>query len=229
MLVLGLLVSLLAVDTATAGLLGLGRRRWERRKAELHAQLSYQLENKLDHDLAQQMEAATAKLTAVAEERVQVEAEKLQQQVQQAITELRVEAAKLVADEAARLDQRIAENVEQLKQQTHEVVQAEAAKLKEQADQQLSALNAKYAETSQALQGTFDQEIAKLPGQISDQIDKAMAAWEAKQAQQQAPAAPQPQDTPGGQKSDISATQSAALPSKEVELTEETSGDEGGQ
>ena len=52
LLIIGVLLSLLAADTVNAGLFGFGRRRWEQRKAELRAELVYDLSHKLDQDLA---------------------------------------------------------------------------------------------------------------------------------------------------------------------------------
>lgn len=219
LLAVGVLLSLLAVDTVSAGLFGLGRRRWERRKSELRAELVYNLEHKLDQDLAREVETMTAELSAVAEAQVKSEAAKLEQQVQQALVQLREEASKIVANEAKRLDQEINKQVTNLQKQTEELVATQAAELKKQADQELTMLTVKFAEHSKALQGKFDQEVAQLPGRISQQIEKSLEQHEAKKTAAEAADAPQDDETPTDDKTKVSATPATALPSKEVELT----------
>ncbi len=226
----GVLLTLLAADTAGAGLFGFGRRRWERRKAELRAELVYDLENKLDQDLAREVDAITAQLTATAESQVKIEAEKLQQQVQQALVQLREEASKVVAAEAKRLDQEIDKQVAELKAQTQQLAKAEAAKLKKQADQEITALTAKLNKQSQTLRSTVAAEIAKLPAQINQQIEKSLKQFEAKKTSAGAPETPANQGKPNDPKNPgVSATQSEALPSKEVALAETAQGDTVGQ
>ncbi len=220
LIALGVLLSLLAVDTVSAGLFGFGQRRWERRKAELRSELVNDLENKLDSDLAREVEAVTAELSAVAEGQVKVEAEKLQKQVQEALVQLRQEASNLVAAEAKRLDQEINQQVAELAKQSQDLVTAEANKLKKQSDQEITALTAKFVEQSQVLQSTVEQEIAKVPERISQQIEKSLAEREAKKAAAEATDAANQGDAPDEKKTDVGATQPAALPSKEVELAE---------
>ena len=232
LLVIGSLLALLAVDTASAGLFGLGRRRWERRKAELRGELVSDLSYKMDQDLAREVDAIKAKLTETAQQQIQVEGEKLQQQVDQALAQLRDEAAKTVAAEVQRLDKKIDDQVEQLKQQAQATVQAESKKLKDQTDKQIDQLNAKFAEQSQALKSTVEQEIAKLPTLLSQQVAKVLEQQQAKKLDvTPAPGSAQPQDrdsgadsrTPdqhGNQPSKVSASQPSALTSKEVELAE---------
>ena len=219
LLLVGVLLALLAVDTASAGLFG---HRWERRKAELRAELVNDLSSKMDSDLAREVEALTAQLTTSAQEQVKTEADKLQQQVDQALAQLREEASKLVAAEADRLDKKMAEQVEQIKQQSQELVHAEASKLKEQTDKEVAQLNAKYAEQSQAFKSTIDQEIGKLPAIISQQVEKSMQQLPAKKVE--AAPVPAPNQPPPTEKKDekssVSAAQPNALPSKEVELVE---------
>ena len=225
LLAVGVLLSLLAVDTVSAGLFGLGRRRWERRKSELRAELVYDLEHKLDQDLAREVEAVTAELSAVAEAQVKSEAAKLEQQVQQALVQLREEASKIVANEAKRLDQEIGKQVTELQKQTEELVATQADKLKKQADKELTVLTAKFAEHSKALQGKFDQEVAQLPNRISQQIEKSLELHEAKKTAAEATDATPEGETPTDDNTNVSATPATALMSKEVELTELSSDD----
>ena len=72
-----LFLSLVAADTVSAGIFGLGRRRWACRKAQLRAEL----EHELDKDLAREVDAITKKLTATAQDQVKSESEKLEQSV----------------------------------------------------------------------------------------------------------------------------------------------------
>ncbi len=225
----GVLLTLLAADTAGAGLFGFGRRRWERRKAELRAELVYDLENKLDHDLAREVDAITAQLTATAQRQVKIEAEKLEQRVQQALVQLRQEASKAVAAEAKRLDQEIDTKVAELKKQTQQLVKTEADKLKKQADQELTVLTAKFSEQSQTLRSTVAQELAKLPAQINRQVEKSLQQLEAQKASAAPARTPTDGKTPADKKPDVKTTQSEALPGKEVSLVETAGGDSAGQ
>jgi hypothetical protein len=222
-LVLGTLMALLVADTASAGLFGLGRRRWEHRKAQLRAELVWQLEHKMDQDMAREVESITAQLTATAESQVKLEAEKLEHQVQQALTQLREEAASLVAEEAKRLDQAIDSQLADLEKRTADRVQAEAQKLQQQADQQLTALTARFQEQSKALQSTLDQQLAKIPGQITEQIDKAMPRAAKPAEVSEGGDEPAPAKKPAGQ-DEVSLLPGSALPSKEVEVVVESEG-----
>ncbi len=159
------------------------------------------------------VDEVTAELTATAQDQVKREAEKLEQQVEQALVQLREEAAKLVAGEADRLDKQIMQQIDQLKEQSRDLVTSEAATLKEQVEKEIGQLNARYVEQSQALKSTVDQEIAKLPGLISQQVDKSLQQREAKKAPSDAPAKPNPEP-----KQKVGVNPPSALPGREVEL-----------
>ena len=159
----GVLLSLLVLDTAGAGIFGFGRRRWERRKAELRSELVWQLENKLESDLAREVETVTAELTVAAEDQIQIESTKLEQQVRQAIIDLRAEAVKLVDVEVERLEQQIDRQVTELQTQSRQRVAAEAGKLQEKIDRELKVLTVRYQEQSKALRSSVEEQIAKLP------------------------------------------------------------------
>jgi hypothetical protein len=223
LLAVGVLLSLLAVDTVNAGLFGFGRRRWERRKAQLRAELICELEHKMEQDMAREVETITAHLTATAENQVKVEAEKLQQQVQSALDQLREEASALVAAETKRLDKQITTQIGELRKQSQERVAAEAAKLKQQADAQIEAMTAKLQQETQTLKSTVEQEIAKIPAQIVREIDKAFAQ-RAAPGKVEASEGPKENDEPiEKQQNGVSAGEPSALPGKEVELVEAAS------
>ena len=137
-LVVGFLLTLFLVDTVSAQLLPLGRRRWERRKSELRSELVYDLSAKLDSDLAREVAAVTVQLQATAEAQVKTEAAKLEQQVQEAVAQLRQQASTLVAEETNRLDQMIKQQVTQLQQEAKQTVSSEAAQLKQQMEAEVN-------------------------------------------------------------------------------------------
>ena len=219
-LAVGVLLSLLAADTASAGLFRLGQRRWDRRKAELRAELVNDLSHKLDQDLAREVEAVTDKLTIAAQDQVKMEAARLEQQVQQALVQLREEAGKLVAAETERLDKQINEQVVQLQQKSQETVSGEAARLKEQTEKQLGELNAKFAEKSKALQTTVDEAINRLPAMISLQVEQSLQRVEAKPVD--TATKENPTDSAPNENSGVQATPPTAAPTKEVQITDST-------
>ena len=230
-IMLTLLATLLAADTVSAGLFDFGCRRWQRRKDELRAELLYDLEQKLDHDLAMRVEAVSADLNATAEAQLQAESDRLSAQVEQAVAQLREEAANLVAAEAERLDMQLDAQLKALTRQAQNQFAVKAKKLSQQADQQITALTQKYSEESQALRSTLDQQIANLPQQINAQVERALEEQAAKKlkaapvdASTDAPEQSPAQDTPEPSPDDQAAPDVSALPSKEVELTDTVQG-----
>lgn len=219
-LAVGLLLSLLTADTVSAGLFGFGRRRWACRKAQLRAELLYDLENKLDEDLAEKADAINEELTAAAEEEIERHAKKLEEKVDQALAELREKASEQVASEADRLEKKVQEQVAKLEKQSREQVASETEKLKKQMDSEIERLNQKFAEETQALRSTVEEELAKVPEQVSQQVEKSIEQDNAKKTASDQPAEPAKKGNEPADDMGEKAKQATALPSKEVQLVE---------
>ncbi len=219
-LVVGLLVTLFLVDTVSAQLLPLGRRRWERRKSELRSELVYDLSAKLDSDLAREVQAVTVQLQATAEAQVKTEAAKLEQQVQEAVAQLRQQASTLVAEETNRLDQMIKQQVTQLQQEAKQTVSSEAVQLKKQAEAEVNRLNAKFVEQTNAMRSTVDQQLANLPTLVSTTLQEELKRRETEVSDSDVP--PSNDSTPTETPVNETSQEAATLPPKtEVQEVEE--------
>lgn len=188
----GVLISLLVGQSVSAGLFGFGQRRWERRKAEIRNELLGDLSNKMDQDLAREVESVRADLTKTAITQVKSEGDKLQAQVDQAVAELRKHAQQIVAAETAKLDAQVKRQVVQLRAEARQAVTTEAAKL---------------AEQNKAIQVTLEQQISGLPARVTAEVEKAVQQRLQKPTTSPAPAQKQEGEVTG-------TTEKGTLPKK---------------
>ena len=149
-----LLGTLAVADSASAQWF---RRVWERRKAELHYQLSdeltIELGCKLDKDLAREMKTANQNLHVLAEAMLKAESAKLQTLVQTEMNKMRQQAARQIAAESKKLQDQTAAYIK--KKQAASLAQiaaaakTEAVKLraenKKQVEQMFTSLQEQFA------------------------------------------------------------------------------------
>lgn len=112
---------LIAADTTQAGVFG---RRWERRRAELHSQLSGQVTRQVAGAAA----GVEKKLGESLDAKVAAESAKLEQQ----LAVIRQQAADAVTAESKRLQEETAASVAKLREEATALVAAEAKKMREE-------------------------------------------------------------------------------------------------
>ena len=170
-IVLVLLGTMITVETASAGLFGLRRRIWQRRKAEVRAEVSYDLSRKLDKDLAD----VAKQLESQSQALIQSEAGRLEAEIRAGLAELRKEAAAQIAAEADRLRKQTDEQVKQLQTAAEQKVAAAAAKLKQQTDQQLQAALTKLVEQAAADKRDFTAQFNTANSALRKEINEQLA------------------------------------------------------
>lgn len=171
---------------------------WARRKAEIRreveGQLRWELGNKLDADLAQQMVTAKTELHQDADAKIQAEAARLTEQVLLESVKMHKEAQDFLTAEAKKLDEMVAAKTRKMHEDALAKIAAESKKLGEQitaevaklkgandkqiatamkdADAKVQTAAADLKKTADTLQAALNAEIAKLPTEIAAVVEK---------------------------------------------------------